>query len=447
MSRISEVMPTNRRNFMASTGIAFATGFGTQSVAADKKAAATSFEDVPRTHWAYPQITALAENGFISGYGGKFFPEEPITRGQLAVLLVRVYNLDEPRGISRFSADVSTLFGELFATGSEESAFEDIEDHWAREEIELAVEAGFMGAYDTDGDGTAISNKFKPSEPVTRLELILLLQNDFQFSERYAVGTEFPLTEAYLSGFKGRGITSVEGTDRDGIARMMDAGKLRNDQKLFHTPGETELKPGYAATRAQAVNLLYNMRPNYLSGGKHESPVEEVDYLKRGDVVRDDRLLIGLSLNPWRGSPAVGGNSNATEATVIDIQERVSEEHGTEYWLFVNTEDNVSGWLRYTQDLDVKTGGLGSDQPIVATDADERFDGTIGVTTQFEEGPGVDVTEVPAGTEGVVTGPKREVAGLYNGTELLYEVLFYDVDGQDVNGFVDPTFITQPGQN
>jgi peptide/nickel transport system substrate-binding protein len=50
-----------------------------------------TFKDVSKDMWSYGFIEAAAKAGYISGYtNGKFGPKDPITREQLAVLLIRV---------------------------------------------------------------------------------------------------------------------------------------------------------------------------------------------------------------------------------------------------------------------------------------------------------------------------------------------------------------------
>jgi hypothetical protein len=56
--------------------------------------AGTSFTDVPTTHWAAPWIKQLAAEGITGGCGtGVYCPESPVTRAQMAVFLVRTFNL------------------------------------------------------------------------------------------------------------------------------------------------------------------------------------------------------------------------------------------------------------------------------------------------------------------------------------------------------------------
>ena len=54
----------------------------------------TGFTDVPSTHWAAPWIKQLAAEGITGGCGtGIYCPESPVTRAQMAVFLVRTFNL------------------------------------------------------------------------------------------------------------------------------------------------------------------------------------------------------------------------------------------------------------------------------------------------------------------------------------------------------------------
>jgi len=56
--------------------------------------AGTGFTDVPTTHWAAAWIKQLAAEGITGGCGGSnYCPESPVTRAQMAVFLVRTFNL------------------------------------------------------------------------------------------------------------------------------------------------------------------------------------------------------------------------------------------------------------------------------------------------------------------------------------------------------------------
>ena len=75
--------------------------------------AAASFSDVPATHWAYDAINTAAAYGWVNGVGeGRFSPDRPITRAEAAKLFCVVLgrNLDKvaiAMGMGRAFADVS----------------------------------------------------------------------------------------------------------------------------------------------------------------------------------------------------------------------------------------------------------------------------------------------------------------------------------------------------
>ena len=60
-------------------------------------AASGVFGDVPTDHWAAPWIEQLAAEGITAGCGsGNYCPATPVTRDQMAVFLVRTFNLPTP---------------------------------------------------------------------------------------------------------------------------------------------------------------------------------------------------------------------------------------------------------------------------------------------------------------------------------------------------------------
>jgi len=67
----------------------YGSGYTPPAVGAD-----TGFSDVPTTHWAAAWIRQLAAEGITGGCGTNLYcPEGPVTRAQMAVFLVRTFNL------------------------------------------------------------------------------------------------------------------------------------------------------------------------------------------------------------------------------------------------------------------------------------------------------------------------------------------------------------------
>lgn len=70
--------------------------------------AAPSFSDVPRNHWAYKAITEMAEKGIIVGYNdGKFRPNNLVTRAEFAKIMIAAADVDiDKRNITQTFQDV-----------------------------------------------------------------------------------------------------------------------------------------------------------------------------------------------------------------------------------------------------------------------------------------------------------------------------------------------------
>ncbi|MGK4044281.1 S-layer homology domain-containing protein [Heyndrickxia oleronia] len=66
-----------------------------------------TFKDVPADSWAYPYISALREAGIINGYqDGTFKPNAPITRNEMAKIIVYGYGLEPAKEITLPFTDV-----------------------------------------------------------------------------------------------------------------------------------------------------------------------------------------------------------------------------------------------------------------------------------------------------------------------------------------------------
>ena len=108
----------------------------------DSKDKALAFNDVKNTHYAYSAIKAVSEAGIINGQpGGKFAPDAPLTRAEMAVILNRAYKLQ----------------------GETNKTFTDVKaSHWAAKDIAILAANNVTGGFE---DGS-----FKPSKPTTRAE-------------------------------------------------------------------------------------------------------------------------------------------------------------------------------------------------------------------------------------------------------------------------------------
>lgn len=122
-----------------------------QGIRAVQESFAASFPDL-RGHWAERAVIALRARGIIGGYpDGRFYPERPVARAELAVMLARAKNLSPRPG---------------------EAVFSDLgPGHWAAGAIGAARAAGYLQGYP---DGT-----FRPEKGVTRAEAAVVLNRAF----------------------------------------------------------------------------------------------------------------------------------------------------------------------------------------------------------------------------------------------------------------------------
>lgn len=106
---------------------------------------APTFSDVEAERWSYAWIEAAAQNGYVTGFDGRFDPERSITRAELAAIL------------SRAAAKLALIRAESAVS------FTDVEDDkWYAAPIRQAARYGLVNGYE---DGT-----FRPNAAVTRAE-------------------------------------------------------------------------------------------------------------------------------------------------------------------------------------------------------------------------------------------------------------------------------------
>ena len=107
------------------------------------------FSDIQK-HWAKASIIYALDKGWMNGVSStQFMPDSSMTRAQAAALLVR-------------ALDIKTT-----SVTADKAAFSDITGHWARVEIETAVNAGIM-----QGVG---GGEFEPDAALTREQMAVIL--------------------------------------------------------------------------------------------------------------------------------------------------------------------------------------------------------------------------------------------------------------------------------
>ncbi len=115
----------------------------------------TGFADVPASYWAAPWIKQLAAEGITGGCGdGKYCPDSPVTRAQMAVFLLKSKN------------------GVVFTPPAAIGNFYDVPvGYWADKWIEELAREGITGGC---GGGN-----YCPDAPVTRAQMAVFLVKTF----------------------------------------------------------------------------------------------------------------------------------------------------------------------------------------------------------------------------------------------------------------------------
>ncbi|WP_052050719.1 S-layer homology domain-containing protein [Leptolyngbya sp. KIOST-1] len=170
--------------------------------------------DVPPTHWAYPFIRPMFDQGYLPDFPeGGFQPDQPLSRAELAALLSQAFGND----------------------AAAESNFSDVpENYWAAAAIDRAVAQDFMSGY-PEGD-------FRPDQAVPRYEVIVSLVS--------GLGLEPPpAPEQSLQPF-----IDFNAMPEWAIPQVAAAA---DNNLLVNYPARDQIKPAQAATRAEIVAMIH----------------------------------------------------------------------------------------------------------------------------------------------------------------------------------------------
>ncbi len=166
------------------------------------------------SHFAKDDVIVVSKKGWMEGFGEhRFLPEDGLTRAQAATILCRYLNL---------------------SGNAMNNQFLDVENHWAEQEITLAVNHGLMKGYP---DGT-----FQPNRAVTREEIAVILQRILQY-ESNGTKRNVPFSD----------VTSDRWSYRE-ITALIDAGLLNG------YPDGT-FRPEQFLSRGEIAHLLRKTLP------------------------------------------------------------------------------------------------------------------------------------------------------------------------------------------
>lgn len=160
-------------------------------------------------HWAEASINRLLAMGAVSGYpDGSFKPDNPISRAEFIMVLVKAFQLEGPGG----------------------RVYDDTGGHWAKDYISIATSHDIVKGYS--------DTIFGPDDYITREQMAVMICK--------AAGISF-LTEE--TGFADRG--SISGWARGAV------GAAARDKIINGYPDNT-YQPMRTATRAEAATVIVN---------------------------------------------------------------------------------------------------------------------------------------------------------------------------------------------
>lgn len=183
---------------------------GTPSSPVTEQAPASVFSDVAQNHWAYTYIEQMNKQGIISGYDGKFRPEDTITRAEYVKLLCVAFGISASQ--DNFFADVSS-------------------DDWFAPYVGGAYSAGIV-----QGNGLG----FNPNSTITREDASVMLWRLLEKRGAVASDSANPFDDSDFSSY------SVQS-----VAELASLG-------IINGMSDRKFAPGLNITRAQAAKIIYS---------------------------------------------------------------------------------------------------------------------------------------------------------------------------------------------
>src|SRR5699024_8624735 len=167
---------SNKKTYHKYTATTMAAAAAVASVAPVVASADTAeFSDVSKDNAHYDNIMKLAEQEVIKGYSdGSFGPWDPVSRGQVAVMLTQALDLEIPNNIESVLEDYSDV---------------NPGDRYAEEVAAVTASGIFKGT----GDG-----KFNRYSNITRQQMATALVKGFNLKE-YDTGEDVEIDRSNIS--------------------------------------------------------------------------------------------------------------------------------------------------------------------------------------------------------------------------------------------------------
>lgn len=225
---------------------AFPAFSGSGAGSAARVYAATTFKDVPYSHWARAYIQKAVSQGIISGYtDGTFKPDKAITRAEFT------------RMLNAALGNTNTL----------EPNFSDVRTgDWFYDDVSKGVAASFISGYD---DGT-----FLPSKTISRQEAAAIMARIVP-----AYGSDADLT-------KFKDAKSVGDWAVPAMKKIVGKGYING--------ADNKLMPNDSLTRAQAAKIIVDMVEGETIIKKNQTIVQTGVIIK--DKIYSNQISVGTGV-------------------------------------------------------------------------------------------------------------------------------------------------------
>jgi hypothetical protein len=173
-----------------------------------------SFIDMPE-NWSREALTRAVDNGLLSGYKDRLYPEKNLTRAEMVAVINRAFGAKDKEDISNYT---------------------DVKDtDWFYDEISKAVGMGIFQGY---------ANQLRPNDPITREEVFSVLANALKLRSKEA-------NKLFMDS------NEVSVWARESINGMINEGYIDGS--------DGKLNPKANITRAEFAQVMHNIIKDYIN--------------------------------------------------------------------------------------------------------------------------------------------------------------------------------------
>ena len=288
-----------------------------------------------KTHWANLCIEGMGAEGVMKGYLDKSFrPNGTMTRTEFAATMIKAFpDAAKVREAPDF-ADVDANF-------------------WGKDAIANAYEKGFLTGY--------LDNTFKPAQPITRAQAIIVIAKAQQFTSEGLLEEDI---DARLQQYYDDA-EAIPNYARGAIALATQLGFVVN------YPTVSQLRPTANITRSEATALFCRLNAAR-SDARYYVPAQYIPNMEDWTLSRDFTLKPATVLQ--EGVGAVSGLLHTTATLNQQLFFFMNESaSGSDLWA---SDGTVAGTTVVTklQATEEESGGkVGLNHPQVIASDDQRF--------------------------------------------------------------------------